>query len=71
MLYHNHVWRRELVKGAPDPDDPDDDQLLLEIHDAGTVRMLAYARDEWASLFLALRKVCNGGVTCGRDDRDP
>lgn len=59
MLYHNHTFRRELVEGAPDPDDPDDDQLLLDIRDNGTVRMLAFARDEWASLFLALRRLRN------------
>lgn len=71
MLYHNHVWRRELVSGSPDPDDPDDDQLLLEIRDNGINRMLAYSRDEWAPLFQALRSLQQRGRPDHRNDPHP
>lgn len=56
MLYHNHVWRRELVAGSPDPDDPDDDQLLLQPDGSDAGPPLAFTRQEWAPLFTALRR---------------
>lgn len=59
-LHHNHVWRREWTPGPPDPDDQDDDLLMLDPGEPTYAPVQCWARPEWEPLLRALREAWSG-----------
>jgi hypothetical protein len=58
-VYHNHVWRRQLELGLPDPSDPDDDVCVVQQRLGDEKGLLAFTREEWVPLLTAFMEVSN------------